>query len=539
MKLIKRLLESIPKRYVISLSVFTLLFSLFNIYYIDILSKLTSTIASNSNNILKLVIFYVGYLIIWEIIEFIADVSTDFCMVSSENNLGIDLLNKIYKLKPSVIQKFNTGYINGIASQYTNQKMNAFVQVVLMAPVSIIYVVYCFVKMSQFHIIYGLALLAILTISIIFRYLGKNITEKATEELTTAESDRNKYFIDFVSNIGTAQKMQSIDYLTSIFKENNKKCLKKCKKFTISNEVFFTGFKLIIYLYLPIVCFIYYINPNLVEDSTALFSFIAVICVQLNHISRSICTALIELIKFKAKCNKLDEIVDKINYRFNILDTKDFETAEILNVEYNYYNKDNKITTTVKIPEFKVSKGDKICVYGESGQGKTTTLNILSGEIQTGKILINGKETDSRLDCCYIAQDNSIFDLSLRDNLTLGRNVSDDEIISLIDKCGLKDWYDRQADGLDTMLGERGVFVSTGQRQRLNLIRGLLVKDKEIYLLDEPTSNVDEETEDRMIQVINECIGSKTIVIVTHRPKIKSMCNKIYKFENGICMRES
>ena len=113
----------------------------------------------------------------------------------------------------------------------------------------------------------------------------------------------------------------------------------------------------------------------------------------------------------------------------------------------------------------------------------------------------------------------------------------DELLIDYIEKVGLKNWFDRQKDGLDTLLGERGVFVSTGQRQRLNLIRGLLRRDKEIYLLDEPTSNVDAETEEKMIELIKTVLKDKTVVVVTHRPKIIDICDNCYKFENSILSR--
>ena len=102
------------------------------------------------------------------------------------------------------------------------------------------------------------------------------------------------------------------------------------------------------------------------------------------------------------------------------------------------------------------------------------------------------------------------------------------------------DWYKSQKDGWYTILGERGVFVSTGQRQRLNLIRGLIAHDdEEVFLLDEPTSNVDEEVELKMIELIQEVLCDKTVVIVTHRPRIKSICDKFYKFENSTLMEIS
>ena len=85
--------------------------------------------------------------------------------------------------------------------------------------------------------------------------------------------------------------------------------------------------------------------------------------------------------------------------------------------------------------------------------------------------------------------------------------------------------------GLDTMVGERGIKLSAGQKQRLNLIRGILI-DKELYFFDEPTSNLDAMSEEKITNMIKKYLKDKTYVIVTHRPKLKELCNKHYVFEN-------
>jgi len=247
----------------------------------------------------------------------------------------------------------------------------------------------------------------------------------------------------------------------------------------------------------------------------------------------------VSITRFNSVKKKLLTIIASKNKRRPLLQIDEFRNAQIFDIQFQYEHKEHDKAVTIKIPYFHLSKGDKVCLYGESGQGKSTLLNILSGEIETDGVVINGQPTQDRLECVFIAQDTEILDMSLRDNLTLGnKNISDEEIIFLLEKCGLKDWFDMQEQGLDTLLGERGVFVSTGQRQRLNIIRGLLVKDKEIYLLDEPTSNVDEETEEKIIDVIKEYLADKTMVVVTHRPKIKDICNKAYKFTNSILGEE-
>ena len=171
---------------------------------------------------------------------------------------------------------------------------------------------------------------------------------------------------------------------------------------------------------------------------------------------------------------------------------------------------------------------------GESGQGKTTVMNILAGlyPLESGKLLIDNKEIkDSRLNLVFVSQEVDLFDLSIRDNLCLGKNISDDKILELLEEAGLIGWYKELPDGLETMVGERGIKLSAGQKQRLNLIRGILI-DKDLYFFDEPTSNLDALSEEKITNMIEKYLKDKTYVIVTHRPKLKELCNKHYLFDN-------
>lgn len=171
---------------------------------------------------------------------------------------------------------------------------------------------------------------------------------------------------------------------------------------------------------------------------------------------------------------------------------------------------------------------------GESGQGKSTAMNILAGlyPLKNGELLIDGKiQKDKRLDLVFVSQEVDLFDLSIRDNLCLGKDISDEKILELIKEAGLNDWYNELPQGLDTMVGERGIKLSAGQKQRLNLIRGILI-DKDLYFFDEPTSNLDSLSEEKITNMIEKYLKDKTYVIVTHRPKLKELCNKHYIFEN-------
>ena len=135
------------------------------------------------------------------------------------------------------------------------------------------------------------------------------------------------------------------------------------------------------------------------------------------------------------------------------------------------------------------------------------------------------------MDVAYISQDVELFDLSIRDNLTLGQDISEERLLAMLDDAGLTEWYNNLENGLDEMIGEKGAKLSAGQRQRLNIIRGILI-DKDVYFFDEPTSNLDSESEEKIVSMIDKYLHNKTYIVVTHRESIKRLCNKHYVFED-------
>ena len=233
--------------------------------------------------------------------------------------------------------------------------------------------------------------------------------------------------------------------------------------------------------------------------------------------------------RFKTSKKQLDEYF-KDSKEVKLLN--DFNSVKLRNVIFSYIKDGQKI----KIPEFILNKGDKISIVGESGQGKTTTMNILSGlyPLENGELLIDNKICNNyRLDLVFVSQEVELFDLSIRDNLCLGKDIPEEKIMQLLEEAGLMGWYKELPNGLDTLGGEKGIKLSAGQKQRLNLIRGILI-DKELYFFDEPTSNLDALSEEKITNMIEKYLKNKTYVIVTHIPRIKALCNKHYKFEEHI-----
>ena len=233
--------------------------------------------------------------------------------------------------------------------------------------------------------------------------------------------------------------------------------------------------------------------------------------------------------KFQAATNQVEDIIGNDDESDII---NNWKTIQISNLEFKY-NEETKVA--ISIPNFKIDKGEKISIVGKSGQGKTTFLNIFSRDIEVKdeNYKIDGKAIKGNLNLAYISQEIDLFDLTVRENLCLGKDIEDDKLMMYLKEAGLEEWVIRLEKGLDTVVGERGLRLSVGQKQRLNIIRGILL-DKDIYVLDEPTSNLDKETEKLIVNLIQKYLKNKTVIIVTHRDEIKKICSRHYEFKDNI-----
>ena len=528
----KSLLNGIPKRRVAFDLIFAMCFSIANALFTSIMSKTIDAVGQGYFP--KFIMFVAGYIVLWEAMEFIGDIHAGMTEAYIENGVYKYYLNKLYDIRPSVLKRSNTGYIAGVLAKTTVRQVETYNLVVQGVPIDIMYVIYFAIMLYSYSPWLSVVAVGTTVFGSAFRVVVKRLMINIGRQVTDAEGERNKLFQDVVSNINTVQKMQALGYINRKTDVVCQRCKDTLRKWCYGDEVGFIVAKMSTYMFAPLCMLVLANMPSdIIAENPALIALIIAISTQLPHNAKSLARAVSRYAKFKETVVKLDLIVDESCKRWPICTDK-FEDVLVRNVDYKYIEDDTEKAVTISIPEFECKAKDKICIYGESGQGKTTLLHIISGEIETNGVFINNSVSKMRLDCVFVSQDTEIFDMTLRDNLTLGKDTPDYRLIEYLERVGMGDWFNKQSAGLEVMMGERGVFVSTGQRQRLNLIRGLLIKDKDIYILDEPTSNVDEETEDKIIDLISEVLANKTIIIVTHRPKIKEMCNRWYRFENGV-----
>lgn len=231
--------------------------------------------------------------------------------------------------------------------------------------------------------------------------------------------------------------------------------------------------------------------------------------------------------KFKSANNQVEGMIAEEEKQNKI---RNFHDIMMKDICFKYYDESN---ITIEIPNFSLTKNDKVSIVGESGQGKSTFLSLFCRfyEVDDDKFLVDHHPSSKAPDIAYISQETDLFDLTIKENLTLGKKISNEKLEEYLEDSGLLDWIHTLEKGLDTIVGEKGVKLSAGQKQRLNLIRGILL-EKEIYILDEPTSNLDSVSEEKINCMILKYLSQKTCIIVTHRPKLTEICNKHYYFEN-------
>ncbi|MBI2102260.1 ABC transporter ATP-binding protein [Candidatus Woesearchaeota archaeon] len=217
-----------------------------------------------------------------------------------------------------------------------------------------------------------------------------------------------------------------------------------------------------------------------------------------------------------------------------------WKNIEIKDLSFSYHTEEGADLHLENI-SFTIRRGEKIAFIGDSGSGKTTLLKVMRDiyHQKSGNISLDGKELPTGFRyistmISLIPQEPEIFATTIKENITFGAKYSREEIRKYTDMATCTEVIGQLPRGLQSSLVEKGVNLSGGQKQRLALARGLMAsEDKEIILLDEPTSSVDVKNELSIYQNIFKAFKEKTIISSVHRLHLLSLFDTIYYFRNG------
>ncbi|QBR52534.1 type I secretion system permease/ATPase [Erwinia sp. QL-Z3] len=212
---------------------------------------------------------------------------------------------------------------------------------------------------------------------------------------------------------------------------------------------------------------------------------------------------------------------------------------ELKGVQYSYDEENAK--NVLNIGQLQIKPGERIAILGKVGAGKSTLLRLLAGQSMAtqGKVVVDGVDirhidpVDLRRQLGWLSQDSRLFFGTLRQNLMLGNpHASEQEMLQALRISGALSLVQQDAASLDRVINEGGRGLSGGQRQMVMLSR-MILRQPQVVLMDEPTASMDEQLEDHVIRQMQGWLSGRTLVLVTHRPALLKLVDRIVVMDNG------
>lgn len=497
-----------------------------------IIPVIISVLVSNNfslNNFMLFIILVAILNIIYMICNHIWTVPVNDFLQKHEKNVVLSYFGRVINVPLEKLNNIHTGYLKkqiDLVSSNSIGYLSRIMDNVLGCLVSGgIFLITTYIQDKKVFFI----ILVLLIVIIIYNLKLSKFVKKRQSVYNSDYSNYNSSLTDVLQNIKTIKKLDADKYAIGKIEESFIPVKRSYHNMKNASILRFNGIDaMLLVIYIVVLISLYFRYKN----GENILSFLLFYITAFNGIK----TEFRRLSNVFQVYTELKSANDQIEEMIGTYDKKDlissFKTIEIKDVNFKY---DKKSRKRIVVPNFVLNNGDKVSIIGKSGQGKTTFLNILSRFLIDDKAtyLINGKKNDKNLSLAYISQDVDLLNISIKENICLGKKISDKHFYELLKDADLYDWIMELPDREDTIVGERGVKLSAGQKQRINILRGIVL-DKELYILDEPTSNLDSETEKLIVKLIKKHLNDKTVVIVTHKMAVKKICNKHYVFNDGI-----
>ena len=459
-----------------------------------------------------------------------------------QKNIQSDLVNSLVKADTKLIDKKHSGkFISNLTFDVgliTNLVSTALLNVTkdTLTLIGLLSV--------MFYQNWKLSLIALIMIPLagfFAKNLGKRMG-KVTTELQEKAGNLTTYLFEIFKNHKLIKIFQQENYEG----ERSDKFLNAIKEKSEKTQIVLVRASPIMEVLtgIMIACLIFYSGKLIISNELGInnfFSFLAAMMLAYQPV-RSLATLNITISQSLSASKRVLPIIDHKNEIFEKNSDQELKIVQgdidFKNVNFKY---DTKEDSALNLINLKIKGGKMTSLVGYSGAGKSTILNLIpryydcnSGDILVDKQSIyKSKLSSLRKNISLVSQDITLFDDTIKNNISYADlNASEDEIKKVARLSFADDFIQKLPDKYDALIGENGLRLSGGEKQRISIARAMLKKSK-IILLDEATSSLDAETENKIQQALSILIKDRTAVVIAHRLSTILNSDSIYVINNG------
>ena len=389
-----------------------------------------------------------------------------------------------------------------------------------------------------------LALISIIMIplaSIASKTLGKRISK-----VTTEAQEKSGYLTTYLVELFKNHKLIKIFQKEDFEKNKADKYLKQLKEKNQKIQTVFVRMSPIMETLtgIMIAILIFYSGKLMAKGELNInnfFSFLAAMMLAYQPV-RALSTLNMILKQGLSAASRILPIIDQEN---KIKDNQEAKPLRIKNSEITFkdvnFSYEIKESSTLNSVNLEFKGGKMTSLVGHSGSGKSTILNLIPRfyDIQSGVIMIDGQSIykstikSIRKEISMVSQETTLFDDTIKNNIKYAREDADDEEVYKVAKLSFcEEFINKLPNKFETLIGENGVRLSGGEKQRLSIARAMLKKSS-IILLDEATSSLDSETESKIQEALKILTKDKTTIVIAHRLSTILNSNNIYVIDSG------
>ena len=457
--------------------------------------------------------------------------------------IQIDMLKSFIKADTETIENKHSGkYISNLnfdVNQITNMLADAFLSIFKDGLTLICLLFVMFLQNWKLSLV---AIIMIPLATITARMLGKRMSKVSTQAQEKS-GDLNRYLIDLFKNHKIIKIFQRENFeekrsetFVNNLKEKSAKIAAVYIRSTPIMEVL-TG--------IMIAFLIFYSGKLIMSEELAInnfFSFLAAMMLAYQPV-KTLTKVNVAIGQGLAASERIIPIIDLENIIDPNSDSEDlvFTQGDVIFNKVKFAYKSNLENIVLKDISLKFQGGKMTALVGHSGSGKSTILNMIpriysphKGNVEIdGQDISNKKLISIRKEISIVDQNTTLFDDTIKNNIRYAKpEASDDEVFKAAELAMCKEFIEKLDNGYETIIGENGIKLSGGEKQRLSIARAFLKKSK-IILLDEATSSLDSETEEKIQKALTELTSNKTTIVIAHRLSTILNSETIYVVDKG------